>query len=69
MIWACEYSLKQRAFHIDTLDRVLEANRQTVAQGAEPGYVILCITADSEAAHAFVREWEAEHGKSRWHCG
>ena len=35
----------QKAFHIDTLDRVLEANRQTVAQGAEPGYVILCIAA------------------------
>ena len=28
MIWVCEYSLKQRAFNIDTLDRVLEANRQ-----------------------------------------
>ena len=26
MIWACEYSLKQKSFHIDTLDRIL---RQT----------------------------------------
>lgn len=63
MIWACEYSLKQKTFHIDTLDRVLEANRQTVAQGAEPGYVILCIAASSEDAHAFARKWEAEHGR------
>ena len=36
MIWACEYSLKQDAFHIDTLDRILEANRQAVVQGEEP---------------------------------
>lgn len=32
MIWVCEYSLKQRAFNIDTLDRVLEANRQAVVR-------------------------------------
>ena len=44
-------------------DRVLEANRQAVVRGEEPGYVILCIAADSEAAHAFAREWEAEHGR------
>ena len=63
MIWACEYSLKQKSFHIDTLDRVLEANRQAVVQGKEPGYVVLCIAADCNAAHAFAREWEAEHGR------
>lgn len=63
MIWACEYSLKQDAFHIDTLDRILEANRQAVVQGEEPGYVVLGIAADCEAAHAFAREWEAEHGR------
>lgn len=39
MIWACEYSLKQKSFHIGTLDRILEANRQAVVQGEEPGYV------------------------------
>ncbi len=37
MIWACEYSLKQDAFHIDTLDRILEANRQAVVQGRGAG--------------------------------
>ena len=63
MIWACEYSLKQKSFHIDTLDRVLEANRQAVVQGEAPGYVILCVAADCNAAHAFAREWEAEHGR------
>ena len=63
MIWACEYSLKQKSFHIDTLDRILEANRQAVVRGEEPGYVVLCIAADCNAAHAFAREWEAEHGR------
>ncbi len=61
MIWVCEYSPKQKSFHVDTLERILEANQQTVAQGLEPGYVILSIAATSEAAHAFAERWEAEH--------
>ena len=61
MIWVCEYSPKQKAFHIDTLDRILEINRQTAAQGLEPGYLILCIAATSEDAHAFAEKWGAEH--------
>lgn len=61
MIWTCEYSLKQGAFHVDTLERVLETNRQTVAQGLEPGYVILYVAASREAAHAFAEEWGAKH--------
>ena len=67
MIWVCEYSLKQRAFNIDTLDRVLEANRQAVVRGEEPGYVVLCIAADREAAHAFARDWEPERGRKAEH--
>ncbi len=62
MIWVCEYSPKQKAFHIDTVDRVLEINRQTAAQGLETGYTILCMTATSEDAHIFAEKWEAEHG-------
>ena len=58
MIWVCEYSPKQRSFHIDILERVLETNRQ----GLVPGYVILCAAATSEDAHAFAAKWEAEHG-------
>ena len=63
MIWACEYSVKQAAFHIDTLERILETNRRTVAQGLEPGYVILCVAASREAAHPFAEKWVAEHGR------
>lgn len=59
-VWVCEYSPKQRAFHVDTLERVLETNRQTAAQGLVPGYVILCVAATREDAHAFVAKWEAE---------
>ena len=61
MIWVCEYSPKQRSFHIDILERVLETNRQTAAQGLVPGYVILCAAATSEDAHAFVERWKDEH--------
>lgn len=61
-LWVCEYSPKQEAFHIDTLERVLAANRRTAAQGLAPGYVILCVDATSEDAHDFAAKWEAEHG-------
>lgn len=62
MIWVCEYSPKQRAFHVDTLERVLETNRRTAAEGLVPGYVILCAAATSEDAHAYAAKWEAEYG-------
>lgn len=62
MIWVCEYSPRQKAFHIDTMERVLAANRRTAAQGLVPGYVILCVADSSEAAHDFAAKWEAEHG-------
>lgn len=60
MIWVCEYSPKQRAFHVDTLERVLETNRRTAAGGLVPGYVILCVAATSEDAHAFAEQFERE---------
>lgn len=62
MIWTVEYSISQRAFHVDTVDKILEMNRRNVAQGLVPGYVILCAAATSEDAHAFAAKWEAEHG-------
>lgn len=62
-IWVCEYSPRQKSFHVDTLERVLETNRQMVAQSLEPGYVILCVAASSEAAYTFAAKWEAEHGR------
>ena len=55
-----KYSVRQKSFHVDILERVLEANRKTVAQGLEPGYVILHIAATSEEAHAFAARWERE---------
>lgn len=61
-LFVCEYSPKQRAFRVDTLERVLETNRRTAAQGLVPGYVILCVVDSSEAAHDFAAKWEAEHG-------
>lgn len=61
MIWCVEYSISQRAFHVDTADKILEANRQTVAQGIMPGYVPLYIAATCEDAHALVERWKHEH--------
>ena len=59
-VWVCEYSPKQRAFHVDTLERVLETNRQTAAQGLEPGYVILHLAETSKDAHDFAEQFERE---------
>lgn len=60
MIWCCEFSPIQNAFHVDTLDRVLEINRQTAAEGKSPGFVILALAASSEEAHALCESWRRE---------
>ena len=60
MIWTVEYSPQQKTFHVDTLDKVLEINRRTVAQGLAPGFVMLHIAETSEDAHAFAERFERE---------
>lgn len=61
MIWACEFSPAQGCFHIDTLERILEANRQAVARGEAPGFVPLALFSSSEKAHAFSERWRRDH--------
>ncbi|MBD5155626.1 MAG: AAA family ATPase [Oscillibacter sp.] len=60
-VWVVEYSPVQKAFHIDTVDRILEINRRVTAQGLAPGYTLLHIAATSEATHDFAAQWEREH--------
>lgn len=59
-VWIVEYSPLQEAFHVDTLDKVLAANRQSVERGITPGYIPLHIAATREDAHAFVKRWKHE---------
>lgn len=59
-VWACEYSLKQKTFHFDTLGKILETNRRTVEKGLDPGFVLLCVAATIEEAHAFAEQFERE---------
>ena len=61
MVWVCEFSPAQGAFHIDTLERILETNRQTVARGKAPGFVPLALFRSSEEAHAFAECWRKDH--------
>lgn len=61
MIWTVEYSISQRAFHVDTVDKILEMNRRNVAQGIDPGFIPLYIAATIEDANAFVERWKHEH--------
>lgn len=62
MIWAAEYSPVQKAFHVDTLEKILEVNRQTAERGLSPGFVPLYIAASQEEARAFVERWRRGHG-------
>lgn len=61
MVWVCEFSPAQGAFHIETLERILETNRQTVARGKAPGFVPLALFSSSEEAHAFTEQWRKDH--------
>ena len=62
-IWVCEYSPTQGCFHIDTLEKTLEVNRQGVASGLAADYLLLHIAQSSEEVHAFADKWEADHGR------
>lgn len=61
MVWVCEFSPAQGCFHVDTLEKVLEVNRQAVARGDMPGFVPLALFRSSEEAHAFSERWQLEH--------
>ncbi len=61
MIWVCEYSPVQGAFHVDTLERVLAVNRETAARGKSPGFVPLFLGLSSEEARTFAERWRLEH--------
>lgn len=61
MVWVCEFSPFQGSFHMDTMERILETNRQTIAQGKAPGFVPLALFASSEEAYAFSERWRLEH--------
>ena len=61
MVWMCEFSPTQGCFHVDTLEKILETNRQTVARGEAPGFVPLALFTSSEEAHAFPDRWRRNH--------
>lgn len=70
-VWVCEYSPIQKAFHIDTLIRVLEKNRRALEAGKNPGYVMLHICATDQEALKFAEEWERHHkdiAGRQWLC-
>lgn len=61
MVWACEFSPTQGAFHVDTLERILQANRQAIARREAPGFVPLALFRSSEEAHSFAECWRKDH--------
>lgn len=65
MIWAVEYSQEQGSFHVDTFDRVLAMNRDTVLKGRTPGYIMLDVFDSYEAAHRFTEKFGAELASAR----
>ena len=62
-IWLCEYSPVQRAFHVDTLEKILADNRATVERGAVPGYIPIGVFLSAENARDFAEQWRQEHLK------
>ena len=60
-VWGVEYSPVQRAFHVDTLERIAEMNRQNLEQGLAPGFVPIFVAEDSEDAHDLAERWRKDH--------
>ena len=68
-IWLCEYSPVQRAFHVDTLEKILAVNRSHGRMGEEvPGVIIEFpdsgVFLSSEEAHTFAEQWRLGHLES-----
>lgn len=57
MVWVCEYSAKQNAFHVETLDNIVKINRQTILQGENPGYIPVEVSETREEAIKFADCW------------
>ncbi len=55
-IWAVEYSIKQGAFHVDTLARILELNQNNVSKGIDSGYCILALRNSQKECHEATKE-------------
>ena len=58
-IYTVEYSVYKNAYHIDTLDRLLENNRQLCRRREYNGYVPIAIFSNYEDAKTYV-EWKGE---------
>lgn len=56
-IWLVEYSPKQDAIHIDTLENILAANRRNIISGAYPGYFPLYAAIEYEEAKDFANSF------------
>lgn len=54
-IWVVEYSPEQDAIHIETLDRILEINRNNVLRSISTGYVPLYASEEREKAELWSR--------------
>lgn len=64
-LWVCEYSMRQKCFHIDTLDKALEINRAMLSCGQVPSYIPLGVFDSSEEAGEFCRKWMEVHGNGQ----
>jgi hypothetical protein len=53
-IYTVEYSVVQRCYHIDTLDKTLENNLTAVCRNINNGYLIIGYFGSHEAASEFV---------------
>ena len=54
-IYTVEYSPIQGHYHIETLDRTIKNNLETVDKEITPGYVIIGIFSNYEAASDFIQ--------------
>lgn len=53
-IWAAEYSTEQGAYHIDTMDKVIQSNLSLVQAGKCNGFAVIGIFDTYDEASRFV---------------
>ena len=60
--WMVSYSALQGAFHVETIDEMIQANQRGLVDRRRTDFMPLFRAKDQDEAANFILRWEAKHG-------
>jgi len=56
-IWYLEYSPSQKCFHVDSIDQILQNNRDAAMSGRRTDWIIIAGPTDHDNAFLAIKTW------------